>query len=185
MVHILDINSDDDIPNSPQIAIHKCLPLHAQFTHIRWHGALHTEVHCFDTSYWVIMSIFWAWKWWSWVELDNESWCFKFINFILFPLGGHHHLLVKFFHSWENLYYWGDLIGVMCPYHLPWIKFSICHFFVVISFGLVVTCVPKSSMLHNPMRIRGLKYWGWCNFIRKNYMEREKKTLIQNGKAKK
>jgi hypothetical protein len=73
-------------------------------------------------------------------------------------------------------------MGVMCPHPLPCIRYFIYPFSVFLYFGLVVTSIPKRSMLHNTMRRRGLNSRGLCIFI-KNDIEREK-SLIQNARQR-
>jgi hypothetical protein len=48
MFHILDSSSDDVILNSLQTVAHGCLPLHAQLSSLKRHGASHIEVYCSD-----------------------------------------------------------------------------------------------------------------------------------------
>jgi len=56
------------------------------------------------------------------IELDNVSWCSKFVPFGMFHLGGYHPLPDKCCHSWVELYYYyGYLIGVVFPYPDPYI----------------------------------------------------------------
>jgi hypothetical protein len=74
------------VPMMPFQTLHRLLPIDAfhymlSSTHLDDMGHLYTQVHCSDTSYWVIMLVFGEWKCWSWVELDNESWCFEFVLF--------------------------------------------------------------------------------------------------------
>jgi hypothetical protein len=90
--------------------------------------------------------------------MNHDAW--KLCFFPCFTLVAIICVLVKCCCSWRKEVLLGGLDGgnVLVPY--PYLTLSIYIPPIVLSFGMVVICIPKGSVLCSPMRRRGLNARG-------------------------